>query len=234
MSTPSGIHHLAIMTKDIKAQIEFFTQVVGLPLVALYDMHGVEGAWHGFVRLHDTSYLAFAQVPGVEDVPATVGVTHAGHGAGVSAAGTMQHIAFSVAAEDELLALRDRLRTARIVVLGPIDHGLCRSLYFAGPEGLTLEAAWSAGAIDAASWIDPAVAAKAGISGDDLARYRAPAPFQRPSQPVPQPGIDPATPHLAYPPDEYRTMVDLPDEVITQSASMPDPPVQAGDRGALG
>lgn len=230
MSTPSGIHHLAIMTRDIKAQIEFFTRVVGLPLVALYDMHGVEGAWHGFVRLHENSYLAFVQVPGVEDVPATVGVTHAGNGAGVSAAGTMQHVALDVGDEDELLALRDRLRTAGVVVFGPIDHGFCRSLYFAGPEGLTLEAAWSAVPIAAASWIDPAVAAKAGISADDLDRYRAPAPFERPSQPVPQPAIDPAAPHLAYPPDEYRTMVDLPDEVVTESASMPDPPVRPAHR----
>ena len=57
----NGIHHLAIATKDIKAQIEFFTDVLGAELVALYWMHGVDGAWHGFVKLHDTSYVAFVQ-----------------------------------------------------------------------------------------------------------------------------------------------------------------------------
>src|SRR2546429_5750238 len=40
MGLPNGIHHLAICTKDIKKQIEFFTQVCGMELVALYWMHG--------------------------------------------------------------------------------------------------------------------------------------------------------------------------------------------------
>ena len=36
----NGIHHLAIATRDIKAQIEFFSDVLGAELVALYWMHG--------------------------------------------------------------------------------------------------------------------------------------------------------------------------------------------------
>jgi catechol 2,3-dioxygenase-like lactoylglutathione lyase family enzyme len=216
MTQPNGVHHLAVMTKDIKAQIEFFTQALGLPLVALYDMHGVDGAWHGFVRLNESSSLAFCQIPGVETVPSTIGLTHAGLGSGVSAPGTMQHVAFNVASEDELLAMRDRLRTHGVVVFGPIDHGFCTSLYFAG----------SAQPIDAGSWIDPAVVALAGISAEDLDRYRSPARFERPSEPVPQPAIDPSRPHMPYPPEQYAVMVSVPDEVITASASHPEPPVK--------
>ncbi|HSJ92116.1 MAG TPA: hypothetical protein VK917_08595 [Ilumatobacter sp.] len=52
------------------------------------------------------------------------------------------------------------------------------------------------------------------------------APGRRPER-VPQPGIDPTKPHLAYPPDDYARMVAVPDEVITRSASVPDPPVPA-------
>lgn len=228
MTKPSGVHHLAIMTKDIKGQIEFFSDVMGMPLVALYDMHGVEGAWHAFHRLDDTTYFALCQVPGVEDVPSTVGLTHAGSGAGVSAPGTMQHVAFRVASEDELLALQDRLRSHDIVVLGPIDHGMCTSIYFAGPEGLALEAAWSGAPIDAARWIDPAVAEKAGLSASDVERVSAPAPFERPASRVPQPAILPDKPHLAYPPEDYARMVALPDHVVTAAASMTEPPVPAG------
>ena len=226
MTQPNGLHHLAVMTKDIKAQIEFFTQVLGLPLVALYDMHGVDGAWHGFVRLNDTSHIAFCQIPGVESVPSTIGVTHAGLGSGISAPGTMQHIAFDVASEDDLLAMRDRLRTNGVVVFGPIDHGFCKSLYFAGPEQLTLEVAYSAQPIDADSWIDPAVVASSGISTEELDRYRSPAVFVRPPQPVPQPAIDPSRPHMPYPPEQYAVMVTVPDDVITAAASHPEPPVK--------
>lgn len=227
MTRPSGIHHLAVMTRDMKGQLEFFTQVMGLPLVALYDMHGVPGAWHAFLRLDDATYLAFAQVPGVEHVPSTVGLTHAGSGAGVSAPGTMQHVAFRVRDEPDLLALRDRLRTNGIVVMGPIDHGMCLSMYFAGPEGLTLEVACSSAPIPAARWVDPVVAGRAGIGAADLERFRNPPPFAQPPAPVPQPPIDPAKPHLAYPADEYRKMVALPDDVVKRMASVTEPPVPA-------
>jgi catechol 2,3-dioxygenase-like lactoylglutathione lyase family enzyme len=227
MTQPNGVHHLAVMTKDIKVQIEFFTQVLGLPLVALYDMHGVDGAWHGFVRLNDTSYVAFCQIPGVESVPSTIGLTHAGLGSGISAPGTMQHIAFDVASEDDLLAMRDRLRTNGVVVFGPIDHGFCKSLYFAGPEQLTLEVAYSAQPISADSWIDPSVVALAGISSEELDRFCSPALFDRPSEPVSQPAIDPSRPHMPYPPEIYEVMVSVPDDVITASASYPEPPVKA-------
>ena len=69
MTRPNGIHHLAISTGDIKSQIEYFTDVLGCELVALYWMHGVEGFWHGFLRLNDSSSIAFVQgprTPGIE------------------------------------------------------------------------------------------------------------------------------------------------------------------------
>src|SRR3546814_5108798 len=107
----------------------------------------------------------------------------------------MQHLAMKVGSEEELLALRDRLRTNGVVVMGPIDHGMCRSLYFAGPEGLTLEAAWSGAPLDPDRWIDPEVCEAAGITPDDVARCRSPAPFPPPAAPVPQTPIAPAQPH---------------------------------------
>ena len=48
MGLPNGVHHLAICTKDIKSQIEFYTQVVGMDLCALYWMHGVDRTFRGF------------------------------------------------------------------------------------------------------------------------------------------------------------------------------------------
>jgi catechol 2,3-dioxygenase-like lactoylglutathione lyase family enzyme len=225
VTAPRGVHHLAISTGDIKAQIEFCSDVLGMELVALYWMHGVDGAWHAFLKLNDTSSLAFVQMDGIAEIPTELGVTHAGSGGGLSAGGTMQHVAFDVADEAELLAMRDRIRSRGVNVMGPIHHGMCSSIYFAGPEGLTLEVATSAEPIDGDHWIDPEVVGLAGISADELDRYRTPEPFKPAEQPVAQPPIDPAKPHMAYPPKVYARLMTMPDDEFTARMSMTEPPV---------
>lgn len=224
---PSGIHHIAIMAADIKKHIAFFSEVVGFPLVALFDMHGVPGGLHAFLRMNDFGYFSIVQLPGVGDIPIELGVTHSGTGAGACAAGTMQHLAFRAGSEDELLAMRDRIRSHGVNVIGPIDHGMCKSIYFAGPDRMTLEIATSATAIDADRWIDPAVLAKAGITPEEAARFRAPASYEGP-RPVPQPPYDPAQPHLAYPESVYRKILATPDDVVTSTSSYAEPPVPDG------
>lgn len=225
MNRPRGAHHLAISTGDIKGQIEFFSDVLGLELVALYWMHGVENAWHGFMKLHDHSYLAFVQIDGMGDIPVQLGVTHAGHGGGISAGGTLQHLAFDVADHDELLTLRDRIRDRGVNVMGPIDHGMCSSIYFAGPEGLSLEVATSPSAIDGDHWIDPEVVELAGITAAELARFRAPAEYHRPGAAVPQPPTSNDRPQMAYPPKLYERLMTMPDDEFTARMSMTEPPV---------
>ncbi len=221
----SGVHHLAVNTADIKTQIEFFSDVLGAELVGLFWMHGVEGAWHAFSRLSDHCSISFVELPANHTIEAELGVTHAGNGAGPSAPGTMQHLAFKVDTLDELLAMRDRIRSKGVNVMGYIDHGMCQSIYFAGPEGLTLEVATSAEAINAEAWIDPEVVGLAGISADELARYKNPDAFVAGDEPVAQPPIDPAKPHLAYPAADYEQMMAVPDDVITKHASYTEPPV---------
>ena len=222
----NGVHHLAISTADIKAQIEFFSDVLGAELEALFWMHGVPGGWHGFCRLNDFCSVAFVQLPGNADLDSEIGVTHAGTGAGTSAPGTMQHVAFNVDTHDELLAMRDRIRSKGVNVIGHIDHGMCESIYFAGPEGLTLEVATSSGALDPDAWIDPEVVALAGISPEELERYTAPAAFAGAGGSVPQPPVDPAKPHMHYPPHRYERLLALSDDEITRLSSYAEPPVQ--------
>ncbi len=230
MGLGNGVHHLAIGTADIKKQIEFFTDVLGMELVALYWMHGVEGAWHGFLKLNDQSYLAFVQTPEIAKIDRTLGVTHAGNAANPVAGGSMQHVAFNVDTLDELLALRDRIRSRGVNVLGPIDHGMCKSMYFAGPEDLSLEVATSEQAVDGRAWIDPEVVSLAGISPDELERYRAPAHYESRGGGVPQPAYDPDKPHMrGYPADVYRAIINTPDAVIFEQASVPEPPVKVND-----
>ena len=222
---PTGIHHLAFMAGDIKKHIAFFSELVGWPLVALVDMHGVPGGLHAFLRRNDHSYFSIVQLPDVDKIPVELGKTHAGNGALPSAPGTLQHLAFGVDTDADLIAMRDRIRSHGINVIGPIDHGMCRSIYFAGPDQMTLEVATSQEAIDPEAWIDPAVLAKAGIDAAEAARFRAPAAYAGPS-PVPQPAYAEDKPHMAYPKEAYLRMIAVPDEVITASASYVDPPVK--------
>lgn len=223
---PDGIHHLAFMAGDIKKHIEFFSQVMGCPLVALFDMHGVPGGLHAFLRMNEHSYFSIVQLPDVDKIPAKLGVTHAGSGALPSAAGTLQHLAFRVPDEAGLVAMRDRIRSHGVNVIGPIDHGMCKSIYFAGPDQMTLEVAAPGTAIDPKQWIDPTTLAKAGISTTEAEMFANPAPYTGPS-PLPQPAYDPAKPHMAYPREVYLKMLEVPDAVITASASYAEPPVAA-------
>ena len=225
MTRPNGMHHLAISTANMKEQLTFFTDVMGMELVALYWMHGIEGAWHGFVRLNDVSYVAFVALPQNKSIKPRLGETHAVHGGGPSAGGTMQHLSLRVDNEKDLLAMRDRIRSHGVPVFGPADHGMCKSIYFAGPEGLTLEVACSDQAINPELWCDPEVVALAGISSEELARMQRPAAYNPPAEPVPQPAYDPARYHMGYPEKAYQKMLQLPDEVMVERMSYPEPPV---------
>lgn len=225
MTAPNGLHHLAISTADIKSQIEFFTDVLGFELVALYWMHGVDGAWHGFLRMNDTCSVAFVQTDAVKSIDPVPNVTHAGNAGGSTAGGTMQHVAFNVDTYEDLIAMRSRIRSRGVNVMGPLHHGMCDSIYFAGPEGLVLEVATSSEPIDARKWIDPEVVALAGISDDELARYRRPARFEAPAEPLPNPPIDWSKPHLAYPKAAYEMLMTMPDDELTERFSESEPPV---------
>jgi catechol 2,3-dioxygenase-like lactoylglutathione lyase family enzyme len=226
MGLPNGIHHLAICTKDIKAQIEFFTQVCGMELEALYWMHGVKNTFHGFLKLNDNSSIALVCSPEIGEIQPVKGVSHPAWTASPVAGGVMQHLAMNVDTEADLLAMRDRVRSHGYWVMGPIDHGFCKSIYFAGLEGMMLEFSTSEGqAIDAEAWIDPEVVKLAGINAEELARYKNPPIFESKGGKVPQ--VDPEKSKLLpdFPP-ENRAVLKMTDEEILQRLSETTPPVQ--------
>jgi len=190
-------------------------------------MHGVENTVHAFLRLGDSSSVALVQAPEMQGIEPALGVSHPGFTAGNVAGGAMQHVAFNVDSEAELLALRDRLRTHSHFVMGPIDHGMCQSIYATAPEGLMIEFATSATAIDADQWIDPEVVAFCGLNAEELARYRRPVPFVSKNGTVAQP--DPhAKPNFVFP-EEWRdrgeALFHMSDEEIAAALSVPTPPV---------
>jgi|TARA_B110000037_G_scaffold132175_1_gene150116 catechol 2,3-dioxygenase-like lactoylglutathione lyase family enzyme len=225
MNKVEGLHHLAICTGDMKAQIDFFTDKLGMELQALYWMHGVENTCHAFLRLNDESSIAFVHNPDISKIESNLGSTHSGNAGSNSAPGTMQHLALKVQSNNELLAMRDRLRSKGVPALGPIEHGMCRSIYFAGLENMTLEFSFSPVPIDNRLWVDPEVVQLLGITGDELASYRNPEPYDDQSGGVPQPGIEAPGPHLTYPPEIYPHVLALKDEDILYSVEH-EPPVK--------
>jgi catechol-2,3-dioxygenase len=53
----------------------------------------------------------------------------------------VQHLALRVADEAALLRAKQRIESHGVEVLGPVDHGICRSIYFFDPNGHRLELA---------------------------------------------------------------------------------------------
>ncbi len=226
MAQLNGIHHLAVMTSDVKTQIEFFSDVLGMKLKALYWMHGVEGYFHAFMELNPHCCVAFVAAPAVKDIEPAFGVSHAGNPLKPCAAGTMQHVAFNVDDDAALLAMRDRIRSRGVRVLGPLDHGFCKSIYFGGPEHLVLEVSTSREAIDAEAWIDPEVVALNGISLAELERYKHPAAFTDSGGTLAQPPAGTDRPEYARMDPGFARAFDLPDAVVTRELSANTPPVQ--------
>lgn len=222
---PNGVNHLAIATNDMKAQLTFFAEVLGCPTKALYWMHGVDGCFHGFAELSPESYVAFVQHP---DNPDEIqwGVTHAGNGGGKVTKGTMQHVAFNVDSFEELLAMRDRVRDHGVQVMGPIDHGFIQSMYFAGPEGLSLEICCGSD-INAEAWVDPEVRDLCGISAEEMEALKSPADHGGDGSVV-NPGFDAAKPHMHYPPGAVEKLMSIPDDVVWEKFSETTPPVDVG------
>ncbi len=211
----------------MKAVIDFYTRVLGMELVGLFDMHGVPGGVHSFLRLNNKASMSFVFLPDMALIEEQVGVTHAAHGGDVSAPGTTQHLAFGVDNHAELLGMRDRLRTHGYRVDGPINHGFCHSIYFRGPEGALLEISYYVEAIDAEQWIDPTVVERVGISAAELDGYKAPSapPVDGAVGSVLQPPADPAKPHVRYPEEVGAVLETMSDEELTAAMSFSAPPV---------
>jgi len=208
---PNGINHLAISTADMKGVLQYFNEVLGMPLAALYWMHGAENTMHGFLKLNASSMLAFVFSP-ENRKEVQLGNTHPGNPSAPSTMGTMQHLAFNVDSVEDLLALRDRIRGHGIHCMGPADHGYAQSIYFAGPEGISLEVCTFIGS-DINKWIDPEVLAELNISNDELLNLQNPKAFQRPSRPVPQPSLSDAKDYkLAFPEEVYQQFMSMSDE----------------------
>lgn len=136
-----GVHHLALTTDDMKATVEFYVRILGMPLVhAMKVPPGLgtgpknrgnppyEEIRHYFFDMGNDSLMAFFEIPKGEE-PQT----------NRNAIGGMQHVALAVT-KDRFDDILDRLARHEIPNSGPIEQlpGMF-GVYFYDPNGIRLE-----------------------------------------------------------------------------------------------
>ena len=134
-----GIDHLAFVTDDLPATMDFYTRVLGMQLVHVRRVPfeqdrgqpPYDNLRHYFFNMGNDTLLAFFEYPkGLakqnRDLP-----------------GGMQHIAFH-AAPERFDAIVSRVRDSGVNVIGPVAlGGRFWSAYFYDPNGIRLEIATS-------------------------------------------------------------------------------------------
>jgi catechol 2,3-dioxygenase-like lactoylglutathione lyase family enzyme len=151
-----GVNHLALVCSDMDRTVDFYSNVLGMPLTKTIDLP--DGGKHFFFDIGHDDSLAFFWFP--DAPPAAPGVASAGSlpgkGSLTSAVGSMNHVAFDVAPE-EIEGYVERLRAKAVKCSGVVNHDdsergvaeemhdgvFVRSVYFQDPDGILLEfAAW--------------------------------------------------------------------------------------------
>lgn len=153
-----GICHLALVCSDMERTVDFYSNVLGMPLVKTIELPQ-GGGQHFFFDAGGGNYLAFFWFP--DAPPAAPGVASAGAMPGLgeitSAIGSMNHVAFEIPADkfDEYKRRLDDkgVETGWILNHDDSEWGVAaemhddvfiRSLYFRDPDGILLEfAAWT-------------------------------------------------------------------------------------------
>jgi catechol 2,3-dioxygenase-like lactoylglutathione lyase family enzyme len=141
--TTRGVHHLALTTEDMKSTTEFYTEVLGMPLVhAMRVPPGLgtgpenrgnppyEELRHYFFDMGNDSLLAFFEIPRGAEQPANR-----------NAIGGMQHVAF-VATVKRFREIKNQLEINGVEHTEPIPQlpGLI-GIYFYDPNGIRMEMA---------------------------------------------------------------------------------------------
>jgi len=124
-STGQGVHHLALICSDPETTIMFYDDLLGFPLVELFENRDYPGSTHFFFDIGNRNLLAFFDFPGLGLEPVPEGL------------GGVQHVAISVTPQ-QFEAAKARLETAGIFYRGP-DLGVEESIYFKDPDDIQVE-----------------------------------------------------------------------------------------------
>jgi catechol 2,3-dioxygenase-like lactoylglutathione lyase family enzyme len=153
-----GVNHLALVCEDMARTVDFYSNVLGMPLVKTIELPGGMGQ-HFFFDMGGGDSLAFFWFPeSPERAPGVASPARmVGEGSIATAHGSMNHVAFDVAPE-KMEDYRERLQAKGIEVTEIVNHDnspmqvsgtisddvFVRSMYFFDPDGIMLEfAAWT-------------------------------------------------------------------------------------------
>jgi len=134
------IHHVAYRCRDAAETVEWYTRVLGMRFTTAFAEDKVPSTgeddpyMHVFLDCGGGNVLAFFELPGR---PAM--------GSDPNTPAWVQHIAFEVADEAALQAAQVHVSAQGIEVLGPVNHGVFRSLYLFDPSGHRIELACNIG-----------------------------------------------------------------------------------------
>jgi len=138
MSAPSlkGVHHVAYRCKDARQTVEFYQKTLGMDFQLAIAENTVPSTgepdpyMHVFLDAGNNNVLAFFELPTQPDMDRD-------HNTPI----WVQHSAFRVGSLNELLAAKAHLEGLSLDVLGPVHHGIFKSIYFFDPNGHRIELA---------------------------------------------------------------------------------------------
>jgi len=153
-----GVHHLALVCHDMARTVEFYRDVLGMPLTKTIELPADMGQ-HFFFYCGGGDQLAFFWFPdGPGPAPGIAApAARPDQGELASAVGSMNHVAFTVPPE-RIDEYRDRLLARGVPCTEVANHDesewgiardlhpgvFVRSIYFQDPDGILLEfAAWT-------------------------------------------------------------------------------------------
>jgi glyoxylase I family protein len=124
-TTGRGLHHAALICRDVEETIRFYQELIGFPLVELVENRDYAGSSHFFFDIGNRNLLGFFDFPGHDHPPFSETI------------GGVQHIAISVTPE-QFAAAKSRFDAVGLTYLGP-DRGVEDSLYIRDPNGVGIE-----------------------------------------------------------------------------------------------
>jgi catechol 2,3-dioxygenase-like lactoylglutathione lyase family enzyme len=122
VSSARGLHHTALISKDVERTIRFYQDVLGFPLTELIENRDYAGSSHFFFDIGNGNLLAFFDFPGLDVGPYA------------EVLGGLHHLAISVQ-PDRWQELVHRLDAAGV----PHEVHSEVSVYFRDPDGARLE-----------------------------------------------------------------------------------------------